>query len=195
MALAILPDEMSVGATVEWEYQETPIQYYGGQVQVARDWPFPKAVATFQTPVLDNSGYKTFLDLYETHGRSMPFLVKLRSRYSLTDEPMGGTADGLNKTFILQESIAVGDETVTRFIDYPIGTPVVEDDGVPVTVDTVTKRSVLLVAAPAAASVMTFTTEFYRLMRFRDPVRAAVGNHENSGQIQSVTIVEDFEFT
>lgn len=195
MALAILPDQMSVGAGIEWDDQKTTITYYNGQEQHNLDWPFPKAALTFNTPQLDNAIYKTFLDLYETHGRAIPFEVKVHSRYSITDEAMGGTVGGGNKDFIIQEAIAVGNETITRFIDYPDdATLVVEDNGSPVSIDSRVKRTVTLDVAPTVGP-MTATTEFRRLMRFRDRIRASVGPDEDSGSLGPVRLLEMFEFT
>jgi hypothetical protein len=193
MPLAILPDQMAVGAQVSWMVQETIIPYYGGQIQTLLDWPYPKAEASFNTGVLDNDEYKVFLDMYETHGKGKPFLVKLRSRYQMTAESMSGTVGGGNMTFDIQETITSGDETVPRPVDYPDDATMSYLDGAtPLVVDTRVKRTVTFTTAPAA--LPTATGDFRRLMRFKDAVSARVGNDERSGNVGQVRLEEMFEF-
>lgn len=195
MALAILPDQMSVGAKHSWLPQETRIEYYNGQEQSNLDWPFPKSILTFTSPQMDTSIYRTFLDLYETHGKVKPFLVKVWARHKITDEPMAGTVDGGNKDFVITEAVTSGNESVARFIDYPDDASlVVEDNGSPVTIDSRVKRTVTLLAAPTVGP-MTATTEFWRLMRFTSEVPAGVGPDEASGTVGPVRLLEMFEFT
>lgn len=67
----------------------------------------------------ETGDYTTFRDFFRTHrGGTHPFLVVDWTDYSLTDEPMTGTVDGINQVFGLVRTYSTGNRSDVRKIQF-----------------------------------------------------------------------------
>lgn len=195
--LDIFPDQMSAGAVISKVQETSIIDYDNGTDDRLNRWPRPKIRATFNTPQLDKATYDTLVEFFDVHqGGTYPFLVKIWTGYSLTDENMVGAVNSFNMEYQLVKGRNSGSRTLDIPIEYADTATWSFVDGAdsPLTVDTSSFDMVTFTTAPATGTGKPKATvvTYYVPMVFEDSEINLSVRWEDAASMTSVNLIEWF---
>lgn len=201
LALPILNEEVAQGFAEIPTFNTSVIRSKGGGSDRNQEWSLalPRYRFSFNAkPIADILALREMF--YDRRGRFLPFLLKVWTHYSVTDETIG-TGDGADTTWQAIETLSAGFNAYTLTLNYlKQGTLIVKVNNVTQTETTHYSVNydtglITFVTAPPNGQLIKITTEFYRRVFFTSdefPIES-LGPNALNAMIGEITVEEEAE--